>query len=154
MKVFVISLRNLIIGGVVGVLVIVGALILLIKDPVHVSNSFQPESGSIPTAAPEPFDSPKPSLSLDIKQEGTSATVKLSTQNFQFEQQGSNESATNTHGLGHVHLYLDGTLIGKVYEPEFVLRKLPEGEHELKVELVYPNHLPYHVSQTKIINVN
>lgn len=153
MKVFVISLRNLIIGAVCGLVVIIGALVLMVKDPVHVSSSFIPETKSVPTAAPNPFDSPKPSLSLDVQQDGTTAHVKLITQNFQFEEQGSNNTTSVTHGLGHAHLYIDGTLIKQVYSPEFILKKLPEGEHELKVELVYPNHLSYQVSQTKVFTV-
>ncbi|MGD8189270.1 hypothetical protein ACQCN2_04635 [Brevibacillus ginsengisoli] len=154
MKVFVISLRNLIIGAVVGLFIIIGAIILVVKDPINVSSSFKPESSSIPTASPNPFESPKPSLSLDVQQDGSTAHVKLITQNFKFEQQGSSDSTNVTHGMGHAHLYIDGTLIKQVYSPEFILKKLPEGEHELKVELVYPNHMSYQVSQTRILSVN
>ncbi len=153
MKVFVISLRNLIIGAVVFLVVLIGVPLFLWKGSAGGSSSLKENQQAVMTAGVNPFESPRPSLALDVTVDGTTADVKLLTQNFQFEPKGSKDSEKITHGVGHAHLYLDGTMIGKVYENEFLLKKLPKGEHELRVELVYGNHLPYQVEAVKILNV-
>lgn len=153
MKVFVISLRNLILAGVIALVVILGAVVLLVQDPADVSSTYKDNLNAISTSGADPFDSPKPQLHVEATVEGTSANVKLTTQNFQFEPKGTKATENLTHGLGHAHLYLDGALIGKVYESDFVLKKLPKGEHELRIELVYSNHLPYKVEAVKMLQV-
>jgi hypothetical protein len=147
MKVFIVSLRNLILGGIVFLIVLVAGIVLLVKDPLHVSDSYRTEEPSVPASAlpaAPPAGAAKPTLNLDVKVEGSTADVKLLTQNFQFvEDTGDPNQAV--FGQGHAHLYLNGEPKGMIYHPEFLLKKLPKGEHELRVELNYSNHLPYKV---------
>ncbi|KQL49354.1 hypothetical protein [Brevibacillus choshinensis] len=148
MKVFIVSMRNLILGGIVFLIVLVAGIVLLVKDPLHVSDSYRPGEESVTastTPMTQPVGSEKPSLNLDIQVDGSTAEVSLLTQNFQFVQENGDMSQQAIFGQGHAHLYLDGEAKGMIYHPEFLLKKLPKGEHELRVELNYSNHLPYKV---------
>ena len=158
MKVYIFQLRKLIWGSTAFLGLFVISFFLLTNDPLEVAIPFKQET--IPTSSTlennELFDSPKPALTLDITVEGDKAHVKMLTQNFTFMNSQSSIDTENSpqHGTGYAHLYLDGTLIGKLYEPEFRLSKLPKGEHELKVELMYSNDLPYKVDFSKFIQVD
>lgn len=154
MRVMIISLRNLIIGAVIFFFVLIAGIVLLVQDPLDVSSSYTPGADSIAASGQKDgvFSSEKPSLAMDVKLEGSSAEVTLITQNFKFVK--TDGSGKQVHGQGHAHLYLDGKLISKVYDPKFIVKKLPKGEHELRVELNYSNHLPYNkVEAVKILQV-
>jgi hypothetical protein len=155
MKVMIISLRNLILGGLVFLIVLVAGVVLLVKDPLEVGSSYKPNEQSVQTSSKgnQPFSSKKPSINLDVKVDGATAEVTLNTQNFRFVKESADPSATPVFGEGHAHLYLDGKSLGMVFSPEFLLKKLPKGEHELRVELNYSNHLPYKVEAVKMIQV-
>ncbi|WP_400163725.1 hypothetical protein ACAF76_011685 [Brevibacillus sp. TJ4] len=149
MKVFIVSMRNLILGGIVFLIVLVAGIVLLVKDPLNVSDSYRPGAESI-TASALPVETPggaeKPSLYLDVSVDGTTADVSLLTQNFEFVE---DDMAIPIYGQGHAHLYLNGEEKGMIYQPEFLLKNLPKGEHELRVELNYSNHLPYKIEAVK-----
>ncbi|MFM1655576.1 hypothetical protein ACI7RC_26285 [Brevibacillus sp. B_LB10_24] len=151
MKVFIIKLRSLIIGVSVFLFVLIAALVLLLRDPLDVSSSYSKEEDSIPASAnmmPEETG-PKPTITLDVNVAGTEAEVKMLTDHFAFTEDEGNP----VHGQGHAHVYLDGQLLKMLHSPDFKLKKLPKGEHVLRVELAYSNHLPYRVAAEKIINI-
>lgn len=148
MKVVIVSLRNLILGGIVLLIVLVAGIFLLVKDPLNVSDSYRQQESSVPASAMpmvQPEGKEKPSLNLDVKVEGNTAEVSLLTQNFQFVRDNGEMDLQAVYGEGHAHLYLNGEPKGMIYQPEFLLKKLPKGEHELRVELNYSNHLPYKI---------
>ncbi|UFJ42721.1 hypothetical protein LOK74_09600 [Brevibacillus humidisoli] len=156
MRVIVISIRNVVIGAAVFLLVLIAGLVLLFSNSLDSSQSDLQGLGSeaVPASANnELYGSPKPELSLDVTLEGDEAYVKMLTENFRFVREDSTESADPVHGEGHAHLYLDGRFWQMLYEPEFKIKQLPKGEHEIRVELNYSNHLPYKVEAIKIINV-
>lgn len=156
MRVMIISMRSLVIGAIVFFFVLIAGIVLLVEDPLGISNSYAPPSESVfyPVGQDQqPFASEKPSLALDVNLDGTTADVMMITQNFAFVKADETGKEAPTHGQGHAHIYLDGQLIAKVYDPEFMLKKLPKGEHELRVELAYNNHLEYKVEQTRILQV-
>ncbi|MFY0545520.1 hypothetical protein [Brevibacillus sp. H7] len=155
MRVMIISLRNVILGGLVFLIVLVAGVVLLVKDPLDVGSSYKPNEQSVLTSseANKPFSSEKPSINLDVKVDGSTAEVNLNPQHFRFVKESADPKATPVFGEGHAHLYLDGKSLGMVYSPEFLLKKLPKGEHELRVELTYSNHLPYKVEAVRVIEV-
>ncbi|NGQ97318.1 hypothetical protein G3578_19455 [Brevibacillus sp. SYP-B805] len=156
MRVFIISFRQLIVGIIVVLVLVIAGIVLLVSDPLDVTDSYRPETDSIATTAPVQTDlenGVKPELALDVTVDGSTADVKMITQHFQFVPYNDDLADHLKHGTGHAHVYLDGQLKGKVYEPEFLLKKLPKGEHELRVELAYSNHLPYKVEAVKKIQV-
>lgn len=156
MRVMIISMRSLVIGAIIFFFVLIAGIVLLVEDPLGVSSSYGPSSQTVfaPTAPDsQPFASKKPSLALDVNLDGTTADVMMMTQNFEFVKSDEKAAEKPTHGQGHAHIYLDGQLIAKVYDPQFMLKKLPKGEHELRVELAYNNHMEYKVEQTRILDV-
>ncbi|WP_339167917.1 hypothetical protein NSQ24_12560 [Brevibacillus sp. FSL L8-0520] len=156
MKVFIVSLRNLILGGIVFLIVLVAGIVLLVKDPLNVSDSYRMQDPGIPASAmpiTQPAGTEKPSLNLDIQVEGNTAEVSLLTQNFQFVGDKGELEPQAVFGQGHAHLYLNGEAKGMIYQPEFLLKKLPKGTHELRVELNYSNHLPYKIEAVKTFEV-
>lgn len=151
MKVIVIRLRHLLIGATVLLLLLIVGVTLMFSSSQEPASSPQRGSGSeaVPASA-DLYGSPKPELTLDVTLEGDEAYVKMLTNNFRFV---SDDGAEPMHGEGHAHLYLDGRFWQMLYEPEFKIKKLPKGEHEIRVELNYSNHLPYKVEAIKLINV-
>lgn len=77
--------------------------------------------------------------------------LKLKVTNFSFSLE--NMGKENRPGEGHVHLYLDGKKVAKVFEPTYVLKDIPSGKHEVMVELANNNHESYGVSQRISIEV-
>lgn len=157
MKVFVIKAKHLMIGAAVLFIVLIAGIILLFKEPMDASTSYQSEPTSLPQAsgtADQPFNLDLPKLAMNVTmQEHDKADVKLITQNFEFVGDGKEERISAVQGKGHAHIYLDGKMIAQVFDSEFILSKLPKGEHQLRVELAYGNHTPYHVeaSQTLVV---
>ncbi|KZE44803.1 hypothetical protein AV540_23330 [Brevibacillus parabrevis] len=77
--------------------------------------------------------------------------LKLAVTNFTFSLE--NMGKENKQGEGHVHLYLDGKKIAKVFEASYVLKDIPSGKHEITVELAHNNHESYGVSERFNIEV-
>lgn len=152
MRVFIISLRSAILGLAVFLVFVVAGVMLLLGDPLGVSQPYQDGGASVPVSAtiPDSWNSEaKPYLALDVNVEGDVADVTMITENFLFTEQDIDPA----HGEGHAHVYLNGEFMGMLYDSSFKLKKLPKGEHELRVELNYSNHLPYNVEAVKYIQV-
>ncbi|WP_232696417.1 hypothetical protein [Brevibacillus daliensis] len=160
MNVMVISLRKLIYGFAVLMGLVLAVVLVVWQDPLHVATLFQFDKQSLETTAKagaDPFTSVKPELAMDVKVEKGQVDVTLITNNFTFvpeqKTQSEDTSIENKHGTGHAHLYLNGELLQKIYSPSFSMKNLPIGEHELKVELVYPNHSSYQIQAVKILQI-
>ena len=41
---------------------------------------------------------------------------------------------------GHLHVYVDGTMLQMVYQPDITLSDVPPGTHEIRVELSDNQH--------------
>lgn len=77
--------------------------------------------------------------------------LKMAVTHFTFSLE--NMGKENRPGEGHVHLYLDGKKVAKVFEPAYVLKDIPSGKHEVLVELAQNNHESYGVTQRISIEV-
>ncbi|MEO1638495.1 MAG: hypothetical protein AAFU41_04535 [Pseudomonadota bacterium] len=90
-----------------------------------------------------------PEVSISIAQDpmdGWNLTVE--TQNFAFTPETvNNENVPNT---GHAHLYINGAKVARLYGPHFHLPTLPEGEHEIMVNLSSNDHSYYQVNGARI----
>lgn len=157
MRVIVIHLRSLLIGASVFLVAVMAALFLLVSNPLDLSETYFSDQTSVPTMSPSEdigmTASVKPSLALDVKVEGNKAEVSMLTENFQFTEESAGGDESAAHGEGHAHVYLDGKLMQMLYGPEFVIKNIPPGEHELRVVLAYNNHLPYQVEAKQRIEV-
>ncbi|GED66477.1 hypothetical protein BRE01_01790 [Brevibacillus reuszeri] len=92
-----------------------------------------------------------PTLAVTHSLQQDDLQLKLVVTHFSFSLE--NMGKENKHGEGHVHLYLDGKKVAKVFEPTYVLKDLPSGKHEVMVELAHNNHESYGVSERFSIEV-
>ncbi len=89
-------------------------------------------TGDAPTLAVEVFEDPKSGWNL-----------QLLTTDFTFAPEAASTEAVE--GEGHAHLYIDGVKQGRIYGEWWHLGDLPEGDHEITVELSANDHRPYGV---------
>lgn len=68
----------------------------------------------------------------------TGWNLRATLQNFALAPQ--NASTAHVAGEGHMHLYVDGTKVARIYGEWFHLPALPEGEHEIRLELNANDH--------------
>ena len=57
----------------------------------------------------------------------------------------------NQDGAGHLHLYVDGEKVGRLYGPGWHLSGLSAGTHEVTVELNANSHAPYTAGGSPIV---
>lgn len=92
---------------------------------------------------------PTLNVSHTLKQDDLHLKLNVTGFTFSLENMGKD----NRYGEGHVHLYLDGKKVAKIFEPQYVLKDIPPGRHEVVVELAHNNHESYGVQQKLQIDV-
>lgn len=93
-----------------------------------------------------------PSLSVQHQVKGDALHLTLAVQQFNFSLE--NMGKENKHGEGHVHLYVDGKKVAKIFEPHYVYTGLTKGKHQVMLELAQNNHESYGVKKSFEIQVN
>ncbi|OZM58479.1 hypothetical protein CIB95_02615 [Lottiidibacillus patelloidae] len=83
----------------------------------------------------------KRSLSIKHEVKGHDVYIECYVPNFHFSKE--NVGKRNKDGEGHIHLYLNGEKITKIYKAAFIVKGLPSGKHKLKIEIAHNNHTPY-----------
>lgn len=86
-----------------------------------------------------------PTLAVKHSLEQDDLHLQLAVTNFSFSI--DNMGKDNRQGEGHVHLYLDGKKVAKIFEPAYVLKDISAGKHEVMVELAHNNHESYGVQE-------
>lgn len=82
---------------------------------------------------------PVPEVSLNVQRDSKSGwNVEILTFGFLFTPELAGEPAVS--GEGHVHLYLDGRKVARVYGPWYHIPDLPIGSHEIRVTLNGNDH--------------
>ena len=92
---------------------------------------------------------PSPALTLSVTpDQGGGWIVRAETTEFTF----ARELVDGSHvpGTGHAHLYVGGAKIGRMYEPEARLGRLPPGEHVIRVALNSNDHRTYLVDDAPV----
>jgi hypothetical protein len=92
-----------------------------------------------------------PTLHVTHSLSGNDLHLRLTVTDFTFSL--DNMGKENKYGEGHVHLYLDGKKVAKIFERQFVLKDVSAGRHEVVVELAHNNHDSYGVKKTFEIEV-
>jgi hypothetical protein len=80
-------------------------------------------------------------LSLKHDVNGKDVLIECYVPNFHFSKEKMGKP--NKDGEGHIHLYLNGKKIGRIFKAAFIVKGLPSGKHKLKVEVAHNNHTPY-----------
>ena len=91
------------------------------------------DAADAPGIAVDVFDDPKSGWNVHVTVEGFTVTPE-------------NVSTDHIEGQGHLHLYVDGVRVTRLYGPWWHLGELTEGDHEISVELATNNHRVYAVN--------
>ena len=97
------------------------------------------------------------STSTDIQMKVTHKVVgkdlHLSFELKNFELSFENVNKEKVNGQGHIHLYIDGDKVMKIYQQEYVWQQLEPGTHEVRIELAHNDHEPVGVEKSFTIEV-
>ncbi len=50
-------------------------------------------------------------------------------------------------GEGHIHLYINGNKVDSIFQSSFIIKSLPSGTYNIKLELVHNDYTPYGISE-------
>lgn len=90
-----------------------------------------------------------PTVALEVLEDPLGGyNAKITTTNFRFAPE--HVSTENILGEGHAHIYVDGVKINRMYGPWYSLGNLPEGTHEVRVDLSTNDHGAYALNGEKI----
>jgi len=92
-----------------------------------------------------------PGLEVSHSLKGNDLHLKLKVTGFTFSVE--NMGKDNRNGEGHIHLYVDGKKVAKIFDSHYVLKDLPAGHHEVVVELAHNNHDSYGVKRSLHVQV-
>ncbi|GAA4710083.1 hypothetical protein [Brevibacillus fulvus] len=93
----------------------------------------------------------KPGMEVTYALHGKDLHLQLTVTNFTFSLE--NMGKENKAGEGHVHLYMDGKKVAKIFDRQFVYKDIPAGHHEMVVELAKNNHESYGIKKSFQIHV-
>lgn len=86
-----------------------------------------------------------PEVGIDVTADPKSGwNVQATVEGFTITPE--NASTDHIEGQGHLHLYVDGVRVTRLYGPWWHLGELTEGDHEISVELATNNHHAYAVN--------
>lgn len=72
--------------------------------------------------------------------------VELFKNNFHFTKE--NVGSKHKEGEGHIRLHINDEHVDTVYEAGFIIKGLPKGKHEIKIELAQNDRTPYEIDET------
>ncbi len=91
-----------------------------------------------------------PSVELAVFEDPKSGwNLQVSVENFTITPE--NASTEHVDGEGHMHIYVDGEKLTRLYGEWWHLNGLTEGDHEVMVELSANDHRPYAVGGEPIV---
>lgn len=94
---------------------------------------------------------PKPQMEVSYKLTGSDLQLSFELKHFELSLDRMDKG--NKYGEGHIHLYVDGQKVTKIFENEYTLKGLSTGKHEIKIELAHNNHEPYGIDQVFTLEV-
>lgn len=82
---------------------------------------------------------------------GNNIYVECIISNFSFSDRGKNGPKKN--GDGYIHLYLNGKKVDELHTAAFIIKGLPKGSHQVKIELVRNDGTSYGLTEEFDISV-
>ncbi|WP_028987700.1 hypothetical protein [Thermicanus aegyptius] len=94
---------------------------------------------------------PAPEMDVIYHVKGNKLFLEFHLRHFRLtkEQMGKKK----VYGEGHIHLFIDGKKVAKIFKSVHVESHLPPGKHTVKVELTHNNHEPYGIERVFPIEV-
>lgn len=84
-------------------------------------------------------------ISVKHQVKGNDIYVECVISNFNFSTR--DDKKLNKNGYGYLQLYLNGKKIDNIYTAAFIIKGLPVGKHQIKLELVHNDSTPYGVAK-------
>lgn len=53
----------------------------------------------------------------------------------------------NKDGEGHIHLYVNESKVDSIFQPSFIIKSLPSGTYNIKLQLVHNDLTPYGIEE-------
>ncbi|WP_096199231.1 hypothetical protein [Bacillus sp. FJAT-45350] len=91
------------------------------------------------------------SLKVNHQVKGKDVYIECIVNDFSFSK--DNAGKLHNEGEGHLQLYVDGQKVDSIYQAAFIVKGLPQGNHEIKVELVRNNHEPYGIEEEFTVSI-
>ncbi len=93
-----------------------------------------------------------PTVSVEVIKDPKSGwNVHATIDNFTITPE--NASSDHVDGEGHLHLYVDGERVTRLYGEWWHIKSLSEGDHEVAVEVSANDHRPYAVDGEPIVGI-
>jgi hypothetical protein len=92
-------------------------------------------------------------VSMKSKHEIVGNDLHLEFELTNFTLSLENVNKEKIQGEGHIHLYIDGKKMTKIYDKSYVWKALAKGKHKIRVELAHNDHETYGIEETFEINV-
>ncbi len=124
---------------------LVGCAVLSLYAPEGIQPVIQQQ-------VPHEQDQPTPAFTVKHAVVGKQLRLDLTVSHFRFSLE--NMGKDNKYGEGHVHLYIDGKKVAKIFDKQFVYSALTPGRHEVVLELAHNNHESYGIKQRFEVVVN
>lgn len=97
-----------------------------------------------------PAGQPAPTVSLQPFPDSESGwNLHIVTTNFTFDP--ANVGGDAAPGHGHVHVLVDGQMVGRAYSDWYYLPALTPGKHTITVELETNDHMDYYVNGKQVM---
>lgn len=125
-------------------------LVYAYKSTSEPMASVNVETADAETNANAPLQA-APTLAVSHRLEKRDLHLDLKVTNFTFSLE--NMGIENKDGEGHVHLYIDGKKVMKLFGTSYVWKDLQPGQHLVTVELAHNNHDSYGVKQEFKVDV-
>ena len=92
-------------------------------------------------AAPRAASEPYPAVSVELVDDPAGGwSLHAVPSNFRLAPE--NASGDHVDGEGHMHLYINGDKVARLYETWFQMPPLPAGTHKIRVDLRSNDHVP------------
>ncbi|MEC1640832.1 hypothetical protein P9E76_09700 [Schinkia azotoformans] len=84
-------------------------------------------------------------MSVKHQVKGKDIYVECVISNFTFSKK--DHKKINQNGFGYMQLYLNNQKIDNIYTAAFIVKGLPAGKHQIKLELVHNDGTPYNIQK-------
>ena len=122
---------------------ILGSATVVVPEPTG-------QAGHSHTDPIEVTADPPPTVEIAVTEDPKAGwNLQIELDNYRLAPE--NASTEPIEGEGHMHLYIDGEKIGRLYGKWWHIAALTEGDHEVVVELSANNHSPYTLDGEPII---
>ena len=83
------------------------------------------------------------SVKYEVKDQDIYVECFVKDFNFSREKIGS----VKREGEGHIHLYINGNKVDSIFQPSFIIRSLPSGTYNIKLDLIHNDYTRYGISE-------